>query len=209
MRITAMSAARLLVVAACAGALALAMALPAAGAQQQAREGHSLVKKLPKKWLKAHNLAGKSAKPLADPDHDGASNWVEFRQRTNPRKANEITTAPPTTAVPASRIILLQGSVLATTPTGFTLTLDSGLMVNVNLPATAPVVDGQGLTTALAAGQGVQAFVSQTSSDLSLSAVLVLVDDNPADNPAGDDGDDNGDNGDHHGGGDHQSGDDG
>ena len=205
MRITAMSAARLLVVAACAGLLALAMALPAAGAQQQARDGHSMVKKLPKKWLKAHKLAGKSAMPLADPDHDGASNWVEFRQRTNPRKANEITTAPPTTAVPASRIILLEGSVLATTPTGFTLTLDSGLMVNVNLPSTTPVVDGQGLTTTLAMGQAVHAFVSQTSSDLTLSAVLVLVDDNPAGNP----GDDDGDNGDHHGGGDHQNGDDG
>jgi hypothetical protein len=208
MRMTAMSAARLLVVAACAALLALTMALPAAGAQQQARDGHSLVKKLPKKWLKAHKLAGKSAKPLADPDRDGACNWVEFRQHTNPRRANEVTTAPPTTAVPASRLILLEGSVAATTPTGFTLTLDSGLIVNVSLPSTAPVVDGQGLTTALAAGQAVHAFVTQTSSDLALSAVLVLVDDNPAGDP-GDPRDDDGDNGDHHGGGDHRGGDDG
>jgi hypothetical protein len=189
-----MSAARMLVVVACTGLLAFAMALPAAAAQQQARDGHSLVKKLPKKWVKAHKLKGASAKPLADPDRDGACNWVEFRQRTNPRKANQVATTPPTATVPASRIILLEGSVVATTPTGFTLMLDGGLLVNVNLAATAPVVDEQGLTTALAAGQDVHAFVSQTS-DLTLSAVLVFVDDESADNPGEDD--DHGD-GDHH-----------
>lgn len=207
MRNAPMSAARVLAAVACAGLLALAMALPAAGAQQQAREGHSLVKKLPKKWLKAHKLSGRSAMPLADPDRDGACNWVEFRQRTNPRKANAVTTAPPTTDVPASRIILLEGSVAATTPTTVSLMLDSGLLVNVNLVATTPVVDDAGLTTTLAPGQAVHAFVSQTS-DLTLTAVLVLVDGDPAEEPGDDPADDDGDGAEHHhrGAGDHHDG---
>jgi hypothetical protein len=55
---------------------------------------------MPKRWLKAHKLKGVSAKPLSDPDRDGACNWVEFRQRINPRKANRLATTPPRTDVP-------------------------------------------------------------------------------------------------------------
>ena len=163
MRSAPLSAVRVLVAVACAGLLALAAALPAAGAHQQARDGHSLVEKMPKKWLKAYKLKGATAKPLSDPDRDGACNWVEFRQRTNPRKANRVMTAPPLTDVPARRIILLEGTVVTSAPTAFTLELEGGLLVSVGLSSTAPLVDRDGLPATLAEGQEVHAFVSQRS----------------------------------------------
>jgi hypothetical protein len=66
--------------------------------------------------------------------------------------------------------------VVAQTPADFTLLLDRGLLVKVSLPAGTPVVDSQGLDTALTPPQEVRAFVRQIS-DLSLSAVLVFAED--------------------------------
>ena len=198
MRSAPLSAVRALVAVACAGLLALAAALPAAGGvQQQARDGHSLVEKMPKKWLKAYKLKGATAKPLSDPDRDGACNWVEFRQRTNPRKANRVVTAPPLTDVPARRIILLEGTVVTSAPTAFTLELEGGLLVSVGLSSTAPLVDRDGLPATLAEGQEVHAFVSQRC-DLALAAVLVFVeDDDEGDDKCGDrdEGDEEGEGG--------------
>lgn len=203
MRNAAMTPVRLLALAACAALLLFATAVPASAGHQTARSGHALGKKLPTKWLKAYKLKGPAARPLADPDRDGAQNWVEFRQRTNPRKPNRVLSTPPVTDVPASRIILLEGVVQATTPTGFTLQLESGLLVNVTLPPGAPVVDRQGLPLAVAVGQSAHVFVSQIT-DLSLTAVLAFVEDPAAEEPVSDDEDDGdrGDHGDHPGKGD-------
>ena len=167
---------RVLLVALCAGLLALAMALPAAGAAAGRGGGpHALVKTLPKRWLRAHELRGAAAAPLADPDHDGVCNWVEFRRGTDPMRPNAVATAPATTApAPATRVIRLEGTVGAVTPASFTLTLEHGLTVQVALPAGAPVVDEAGAPVALAAGQRIEAFASQ-AADLSLSAVIVFV----------------------------------
>lgn len=191
MRIAPKTAARALVALACAALLAFALAGPATAAQAQGASSHSLTKKLPKKWVKKYHLKGKEASPLADPDGDTASNWVEFRQKTHPRKRNKIMQTAPTTAVPASRIILLEGYVVTSAPTGFTLQLESGLIVNVAVTPTSPIVDRGGLPTTIAPGAEVHAFVSQVT-DLSLTAVLVFVDagDDPGEQPVSDDDDD-------------------
>ena len=178
--------ARVVLVALCAGLLALAMALPATGAGAGGGGGtHALAKRLPKRWLRAHELSGAAAAPLADPDHDGVCNWVEFRDRTDPMRPNAVATAPATTGPAATtRVIHLEGTVAAVTPSSFTLTLEHGLTVQVALPAGAPVVDQQGAPATLAAGGRIEAFASQ-AADLSLSAVIVFVPGAPNDGPPG------------------------
>jgi hypothetical protein len=96
----------------------------------------------------------------------------------HPRKANRLATTPLRTDVSARRIILLEGTVVTSAPTAFTLELEGGLMVRVGLLPTAPVVEHGGLSATLAEGQEPRAFVSQTS-DLALAAVLVFVEGPP------------------------------
>ncbi len=183
---------RLLVGLACTSVLGLATALPAEAAHGgQARSPHGLVKKMPKRWLRAHDLAGRAGAPLADPDHDGIPNWVEFRQGTNPMLPNAVSTTPATTppAAPtsATRIVRLEGTVAAVTPTSITLTTDNGLSASVSLPAGVPVVDEQGLPVTLVPGDQVKAFVSQ-AADLSLTAVIVFAEGQGNGGEPGDDG---------------------
>src|SRR5262245_27601808 len=181
--------ARVLAVALALALLAPAVALPVlaeAEGAARAAHGHALVKKLPKRWLRAHGLKEAAAAPLADPDRDGACNWVEFRLRTDPRRPNAITTAPSTTTpAPSTRVLRLEGTVGQVTATAFTLTLEGGLTVQVALPAGAPVVDDEGAPITLSAGMEAKAFVSQ-AADLSMSAILVIAEGNQ-------DGDDDGD----------------
>jgi hypothetical protein len=178
-------------VAALAAGLIVALGVAPTGLAQPGRHGHhQLVKALPKRWLRAHDLSGRAARPLADPDHDGIVNFVDWKLGMNPLSAHPLATAPSTGSTPVRSVIRLEGNVTVVSPTSLTIQLDSGLSVPVALPASAPVVDDNGFAVTLATGDQVKVFATQ-AADMSLTAVIVFQENGGQ--GGGDEGDDNDD----------------
>jgi hypothetical protein len=160
-------------VGALAAVLVVALAVAPAGLAGPGHHRHALAKRLPARWLRAHDLSGRAAAPLADPDHDGVVNFVEWRRHTDPMQPNQVATAPATGSAPVRSVIRLEGTVAAISPTSLSVQLDGGLTVQVALPAGAPVVDEDGFPATPAVGDEVKVFATQ-SSNLSLTAVIVF-----------------------------------